>query len=133
MEKKDDTELLPTGHERILLIDDELPIVDMFKQMLERLGYEVEAKTSSIEALELFKSRPDRFDIVITDMTMPNMTGNRLAEELMSIRPDIPIIICTGFSKKITEEKAKEIGIRKFILKPLSISGMAKAIREVLD
>lgn len=83
VEEKDETKPLPTGHERILFIDDELPIVDMVRQMLERLGYEVDARTSSIEALELFKSQPDRFDMVITDMTMPNMTGNRLARELI--------------------------------------------------
>ena len=96
------------------------------------MGYEVDARTSSVEALELFKSQPDRFDMVITDMTMPNMTGDMLARELIKIRPDIPIILCTGFSEKITEEKAKGIGIRKFILKPISMSDLAKAIREVM-
>ncbi|MBW2168751.1 MAG: PAS domain S-box protein [Deltaproteobacteria bacterium] len=123
---------LPTGHERILFVDDELPLVEIGKQILERLGYEVTTRTSSIEALELFKAKPDRFDLVITDMTMPNMTGDRLAKELMKIRPDIPVILCTGFSERITEEKAKEMGIRAFAMKPIVIRDLANTVREVL-
>ena len=118
VEEKDETEPLPAGHELILFIDDELAIVDIVRQMLERLGYAVDARTRSLEALELFRAKPDHFDLVITDMTMPNMTGDRLALKLMKIRPDIPIILCTGFSEKITEAKAKGMGIRKFIMKP---------------
>ncbi|MDL1957888.1 MAG: PAS domain S-box protein, partial [Deltaproteobacteria bacterium] len=98
---------IPTGTEHILFIDDEPVLVDLGKQMFERLGYEVTSRTSSVEALELFKAQPDRFDLVITDMTMPNMMGDKLARELMKIRPDIPIIICTGYSERITEKKAK--------------------------
>jgi CheY-like chemotaxis protein len=101
--------------------------------MLESLGYKVTGRTSSFEALELFKSRPDRFDLVITDMTMPKMTGDKLARELMEIRPDIPIILCTGHSKLISEKKAKEMGIRAFVGKPITKRAMAETVREVLD
>ncbi|MBW2035495.1 MAG: response regulator, partial [Deltaproteobacteria bacterium] len=100
---------------------------------LERLGYEVTTRTSSIEALELFKAKPDRFDLVITDMTMPHMTGDRLARELMKIRPDIPIILCTGFSERISEEKAKGMGIKAFVMKPLVMRDLANTVRKVLD
>jgi PAS domain S-box-containing protein len=122
-----------TGNERILFIDDEKALVDLGKQMLEHLGYKVTIRTSSIEALELFKVKSDRFDLVITDMTMPNMTGDKLAKELMKVRPDIPIIICTGYSERISEEKAGSLGIRKFIMKPIVMSDMAKTVREILD
>lgn len=128
--KKED---LPTGTERILLVDDELPIVDMGSQMLERLGYTVTTSTSSVEAGKLFSSKPDSFDLVITDMTMPNLTGDRLAAELIKIRPDIPIILCTGYSKRISNKLAAEIGIRAFVMKPLVMHNLANTIREVLD
>jgi CheY-like chemotaxis protein len=121
------------GTERILLVDDEDPIVRMEKQMLERLGYKVTARTSSIETLEAFRAAPDKLDLVITDMTMPNMTGVQLAKKLLEIRPDIPIIICTGFSEKISEDKAKAMGIRGYVMKPVVKSELAKKIREVLD
>jgi CheY-like chemotaxis protein len=101
--------------------------------MLERLGYSVACRTSSVEALELFKTRPDSFDLVITDMTMPNLTGDRLAIELINIRPDIPIILCTGFSDQINEHKAGEMGIRKFILKPIVMTVLAETVRSALD
>ncbi|MBW2357932.1 MAG: response regulator, partial [Deltaproteobacteria bacterium] len=121
--------VIPTGHERILFVDDELVLVEIGKQMLERLGYEVTTRTSSIEALELFKAKPDRFDLVITDMTMPD----RLARELMKIRPDIPIILCTGFSERISEEKAKGMGIKAFAMKPLVMRDLANTVRKALD
>jgi CheY-like chemotaxis protein len=88
---------------------------------------------SSNEALELFRVNPQRFDLVITDMTMPNMTGDTLAKALMKIRPDIPIILCTGFSERISEEKAKAIGVKEFVMKPLAMSDFARRIRKVLD
>ena len=124
---------IPTGNEHILFIDDEQAIAGMNKQILERLGYEVVARTSSLEALELFKAQPDNFDLVITDMTMPNMTGEELARELMSIRPDIPIILCSGYSEKITEAKAKVTGVRAFVGKPILKREIAETIRRVLD
>ncbi len=126
-------EIVPTGSERILFVDDEQPIVDIAKQMVEQLGYTVVTRTSSLEALELFRAKPDEFDLVITDMTMPNMTGEELANELMFVRPDIPIILCTGFSRRVTEKKAKAMGIQAFILKPILRQELAETIRKVLD
>jgi PAS domain S-box-containing protein len=126
-------EALPTGTERILFIDDEAPIAKMGSQILEHLGYSVTARTSSVEALELFRSKPNNFDLVITDMTMPNMGGDKLAIELMKIRSDIPVIICTGYNKKISEETALEIGIKAFAYKPIVKADLAKTVRKVLD
>jgi CheY-like chemotaxis protein len=121
------------GHERILFIDDEQDIVDVGKRILEQLGYTVITEASSIDALELFQKDPDQFDLVITDMTMPFMTGDELAEELMRIRQDIPIIICTGYSEKLTEEMALSIGIRANLGKPLLKSEITETVRRVLD
>ena len=126
-------EELPTGDERILFIDDEEPLVKMGHQRLERLGYKVDATTSPIEALERFRSRPDQFDLVITDLTMPKMTGDRLVKEILNIRPDIPVILCTGFSEKIDEKKANAIGAADYIEKPLDKRDFAFKIRKVLD
>jgi CheY-like chemotaxis protein len=125
-------EPLPTGTERILFVDDEQAIVNIGKQSLETLGYDITTRTSSVEALELFKAQPDRFDLIITDMTMPNMTGEKLAKELIQIRPDIPVILCTGFSAKIDEKKAMAMDIRAFISKPILKQEIAKTIRAVL-
>jgi len=126
-------EKLPTGNEKILFIDDEQSIVNMARQMLERLGYEVDAQMSSIEALELFRSKPDQFDLVITDLTMPKMTGDTLVKEILNIRPDIPIILCTGFSEKIDEKKATAIGAADYIEKPVNQHDFAFKVRKVLD
>jgi CheY-like chemotaxis protein len=101
--------------------------------MLERLGYSVVAKTSSLEALEAFKAQPDQFALVITDQTMPYMTGADLAKELMRIRPDIPVILCTGFSEVINAEEAKTLGIREFVMKPFATREIAEITRHVLD
>jgi PAS domain S-box-containing protein len=123
----------PTGTERILLVDDEEAIVRVLKQVLERLGYHVVERTSSPDALKAFIENPSAFDLVISDMTMPNMTGDRLARELIAIRPDIPIIICTGFSERIDKEKASAVGIKGFIMKPIIQSEMANMVRKILD
>jgi len=125
--------LIPTGTERILFIDDEPAIVKMGRQILESIGYEVVTRTSSIEALEYFKARPNNFDLVVTDMTMPKMTGEVLAGELMKIRPNIPVILCTGFSARIDEKKAMSMGIRAFVSKPILKRDIAVTIRKVLD
>jgi PAS domain S-box-containing protein len=125
-------EPIQKGQGRILFIDDEEVIANLGKKMLMKLGYEVEAKTSSPEALELFRTQPDQFDLVMTDMTMPKMTGEKLAKEIMTIRPDIPIILCTGYSEQITEEKAKELGIKEFAMKPIRIHDIATTIRKAL-
>jgi PAS domain S-box-containing protein len=124
---------LDTGTERILLVDDEEAIVRLVTKMLERLGYRVTSRTGSTDALELFSENPAEFDAVITDMAMPNMTGDLLAREMISIRPDIPIIICTGFSEKISQERAKYSGIRGFLMKPVVKSDLAEMVRRVLD
>ncbi len=124
---------LQGGSERILLVDDNEQIVIMEKQMLERLGYNVTSRTSSVEAFEVFSNKPDNFDLVITDMTMPNITGDQLAKKLMEIRSDIPIILCTGFSELITKEKAKVMGIREFVMKPVVMNKIAEVIRRVLE
>jgi PAS domain S-box-containing protein len=121
------------GSERILFVDDEKMLVDIGQQALQRLGYDVVSRTSPIEALELFKAKPDFFDLVITDKTMPGMTGDALVKELLSIRPNLPVIICTGYSQTIDHERAKQKGIKAFVMKPLLISEIAAAVRKVLD
>jgi PAS domain S-box-containing protein len=126
-------EAIPGGKERILLADDEIQIIEMMTYVLENLGYTISARTSSLEALEIFSSSPQSFDLVITDMTMPNMTGLELSEELMRIRPDIPILLCTGFSERVTEEKIKEAGIRELLMKPAPVKEIADAVRRILD
>ena len=126
-------EILPTGHEKILLVDDEPAIVKMSSRILQKLGYDVVFCTRSPEALDLFRSDPDNFDLVIMDMTMPDITGDKLAVELMKIRRDIPVILCTGYSNKISDKTAAAIGIKAFAYKPVSKADLAKTIRKVLD
>lgn len=136
-QKPDSPELkdqgLPEGTEKILLVDDEAPITQMNSQILKSLGYSVEAKTSPIEALNLFYKNPEAFDLLITDMTMPQMTGEDLALAILKRRPAMPIILCTGFSEKMDEKRAIKMGIRKYIEKPVNKMDLALAIREVLD
>jgi two-component system cell cycle sensor histidine kinase/response regulator CckA len=118
--------------ERILLVDDEELVVSVEQQMLERyFGYEVTALTSSIEALQVFRAEPGHFDLVITDMIMPKMTGDILARELTALRPDIPIILCTGYSDCLIKNKAEETG-GAFLMKPFDLYEVAKTIRKVL-
>jgi len=121
------------GAEQILLVDDEADILTMEQQMLERLGYHVFSCSGSIEALEVFRDSPDKFDLVITDMTMPDMTGDKLSVELIKIRPDIPILICTGFNKLLSEEKIKTLGIHGLLFKPIIMKVLAQKIRTVLE
>jgi len=124
---------LPTGNERVMFVDDEDPMVKAGEQMLTQLGYQVEVKTSALEALAAFREQSDRYDLVMTDMSMPNMTGDNLAKAMMRVRPDIPVIICTGFSHQIDEEKALAMGIRAFVMKPFVVKEIAETIRKVLD
>ena len=119
--------------EVILLVDDEEMMVDVTRQILERLGFDVVAKTSSTAALEAFQEEPDRFDLVITDQVMPNMTGTQLARELISVRPDISVILCSGFPENVCPEELKSIGIKEFIAKPISKQEIATIIRKVLE
>jgi two-component system cell cycle sensor histidine kinase/response regulator CckA len=121
------------GKECILFVDDEESLVRLAEDMLSGLGYEVIGRTSSMEALELFRARPNRFDLVITDMTMPNMTGIELAREIMHIQPGVPVVLCTGFSEAITPETAKAMGVREFIMKPIIQKQLAEAIRRAVD
>jgi len=128
-----ESENIPRGEERILFVDDEELLAEMGKTTLERLGYHVTARHSSIEALRTFQNTPNEFDMVITDQTMPEMTGSDLARRMMQIRPDIPIVLCTGYSNLIDEHSAKVLGIKEFALKPLSTAMISKIIRKVLD
>lgn len=97
------------------------------------MGKHVKSTTQAVDALAAFREQPDRYDLVITDMTMPNMTGEKLAEALMRVRPDIPVILCTGFSHHMDERKALGIGIRAFVMKPFDFKDVAQTIRKVLD
>lgn len=121
------------GSERILFVDDECVLVELGQELLEALGYNVTARTSSREALELFRAKPDDFDLVITDMTMPGLTGRELAGELLKIRPDIPIIMCSGFTEFINANEARDAGISEFLMKPYVTSRMAQVIRKALS
>lgn len=121
------------GSERILIVDDEEMIVNMEKLMLERLGYHVTPMMGSVETLAIFKENPDTFDLLITDMTMPQMTGIQLAKEIRSIRPDIPVIICSGFSDQINSDTSKAMGIQGYLMKPVIKKELANTIRAVLD
>ncbi len=129
----DPSEAIQGGTEKILLVDDEVTIVTMEQRILERLGYRVAIRTGSVDALEAFRANPDTFDLVVTDMNMPNMTGVQLAGEIKKIRPEIPIILCTGFSYQVNEEKSKALGIQGFIMKPVVRKEIAGVIRKVLD
>jgi PAS domain S-box-containing protein len=124
---------LPIGDERILFVDDEESMVKLNQQRLEKLGYRVIGKTDPSEALEFFRTNPDQIDLIITDMTMPKMTGDKLVQAILEIRPNIPIILCTGYSEKISKENAQELGIRKYIEKPIEMEVLARSAREVLD
>jgi CheY-like chemotaxis protein len=114
------------------LIDDEEILAEMGKTMLERLGYRITVRRNSLEALNTFQSQPDQFDLVITDQTMPGMTGIDMARRMLQIRPGMPIILCTGYSSLISEDKAKSYGIKGFAMKPLSKKDITKLVREVL-
>jgi CheY-like chemotaxis protein len=133
MEPRDKPGPLPTGNERILFVDDEEFQVDLGEQLLNRLGYSVVCHTRSRDALAAFKADPERFDLVITDMTMPEMTGDVLAQELIKIRSDLPVIVCTGFSEQLTPEKADALGIKGFLMKPVVMADMANMVRNILD
>jgi len=128
-----DEQFKTSGNENILLVDDEPAIVKLGIRMLERLGYTVTGKTCSAEALELFTSNPDGFDLVITDMTMPIMIGTQLAKKILNIRNDIPILICTGFSERLDEKTTAISGIKGYINKPILQKDLAVTVRELLD
>ena len=133
VQRNSSTKQVPIGTERILFVDDEDILATMGKTMLERLGYHVTVRNGGLEALETFQNEPDQFDIVVTDQTMPGMTGSVLSRRILQIRPDIPIILCTGYSTIISEEKAKKMGIKEFAFKPVTQKDLALLIRKVLD
>ncbi len=135
MEKETSQETMEVvgGNERILFVDDEYPLVKVAREMLSELGYKVTATESSISALRAFRANPNDFDLVITDMTMPNIKGDELAKKLTTIRPDIPVVLCPGFAAGLNREELAEMGICKVVLKPLLRRNIAAAIREVLD
>ena len=101
--------------------------------MLQHLGYQVTVRTSSREALEVFEAQPEQYDLLVTDMTMPTMTGMDLSRELLRIRPGLPIVLCTGFSDMVTEDSAKQMGIEAFVMKPLVMREIAETVRRILD
>jgi DNA-binding NtrC family response regulator len=123
---------IQTGTGHILLVDDEPDICASVEEILQRLGYAVTARTDCLDALHLFESDPDLFDLVITDFTMPHMTGDRLAAKMLCIRSDIPIILCTGYSESMDRASAQRIGIREFALKPLTTSCLSDLVYRVL-
>ena len=125
-------ESVPQGHEHILFVDDEAMLVNLGQELLKRLGYTVTGHTNSVEALNAFRAAPHQFDLVITDQTMPTMTGEALVKALRDIRPDLPIVLCTGFSYAMTRDKAAALGIDAFLLKPLVAHDLGHTIRQVL-
>ncbi|MEN6440668.1 MAG: response regulator [Syntrophobacter sp.] len=127
-----DENLCP-DRQRILFVDDENELVELGKEMLEALGYSVTTSTGSLDALERFRAQPDAFDLIITDMTMPALNGLELARELLAIRPDLPIILCTGYSDALTGKKDKGTGIREVLMKPYAITDLVERIHKVLD
>ncbi|MFZ5775871.1 MAG: MASE3 domain-containing protein [Thermodesulfobacteriota bacterium] len=124
---------LPRGDEHVLVVDDEKVIVDLMRQILTSLGYRVTTCIDSRQALEQFEAQPTGFDMLITDMTMPHLTGAELAQQAMAIRPELPVILCTGFSEIINEEKAKALGIRRLLMKPVLRDELARVLREIFD
>jgi CheY-like chemotaxis protein len=121
------------GQERILLVDDEPGIISVESESLQRLGYRVHGMTSSVAALQVFRASPASWDLVVTDQTMPQLTGASLARELLGLRPDLPIILCTGYSENLTQTDARSIGFREMLMKPVRGHVLAEAIRRALD
>jgi PAS domain S-box-containing protein len=132
--RRTDTDVpLPMGNEHLLFVDDEEPVVRLGEKMLSSLGYEVTSTTSSIEALRLFRADPYSFDMVITDQTMPGLTGAALARELKAVRADIPVILCTGYTDSVDQESGRLLGVEAFLAKPINRATIAEAIRGALD
>jgi len=126
-------ERLAGGSETILFVDDEQALAELGRQMLSRLGYKVEIRASALDALAAFEHHPHKYDMVITDLTMPHMTGDVLARRLLDLRPDLPVILCTGYSDRMNQAKARQIGVAAYLLKPLSVKELAVTVRQVLD
>ncbi|HPR56207.1 MAG TPA: response regulator [Deltaproteobacteria bacterium] len=122
-----------TGLERILLVDDEAAVLNVTKKILEKMGYQVTALSDSVRALDLFRNDPCRFDLVITDVEMPVLTGDELARRIMEIRLGMPVILYTGYSRRISAERAREMGIREYVMKPSRMDDLERIIRDVLE
>ena len=133
VENKTGFESIPTGTEKVLVVDDEERSVFIMKAILERLGYNVMAMTSSLEALELFKEDPHRYDLLLTDLIMPQLDGDKLVSEIIEIRPDMPVIITSGFTNTIVNDNFKQSSNKAFIPKPFQPQELAKTVRQVLD
>lgn len=127
------SEEAPCGNERLLVVDDEAMLSLMLQQMLQQLGYNVTIFNNSLDALQSFKENPANFDLVITDMTMPHMSGDQLARAMLTIRPDLPILLCTGYSDRLHSHDVQVAGIREVLLKPILLNDLAWAIRQALD
>jgi CheY-like chemotaxis protein len=124
---------IPGGSERILIVDDEHVIAEMIRLLFQKLGYTIKTAPGGDEALEIFNSAPDEFDLVITDQVMPGMSGLDLTREIKKIRPEMPVILCTGYSEIADPIKAKDLGVSEFLSKPVMTEDLAEAIRRVLD
>ena len=124
---------IQAGAERLLCVDDEPGLVELEREALQSLGYQVTATASSVEALQLIARSPDSFDLVITDQTMPHIRGDQLAQRLLKIRPELPIILLSGHSDLIDEVRSEELGIRRFVHKPIDFRQLARVVRETLD
>jgi CheY-like chemotaxis protein len=133
VQAKETFEKLSYGSEHILLVDDEEPLLDIMKNMLELMGYRVSAFIGSIEALKVFCDHPSKFDLVVTDQTMPGMIGTELAGKILSIRPGMPIVLCTGYSPNISRESVRALGIRELALKPLALDEFSNIVRQAID
>jgi DNA-binding NtrC family response regulator len=122
-----------TGTERIMLVDDEESLVALESCALGRLGYKTQSFTSSLDALAAFKANPEAFDAVVSDVTMPNLPGDALAIELLRVRPDLPVVLLTGMSDRVTPEQAREIGVEAYLHKPLSTAELSLCLRRIFD
>ena len=129
----DREDALPVGHEHICLVDDEQPILEMTQIMLENLGYKVTPFGNAREALAVFQDGRDKFDLIVTDLTMPEITGLVFIEQVLAVQPDLPIILCTGFSELVSKQQAEAAGAKYFLKKPILMADLARAIRHALQ
>ena len=125
--------LLPKGKEHILLVDDEPLVSNVMSHMLKRLGYEVTSINDPRQALEVFHNSSDTFDMLISDLTMPGLTGDQLAEKILADAPDLPVLICSGYSDALSESQIKKIGIKALVMKPVVLPELSQTIREIFD